>query len=68
MCTGALYWAGIRNVVFACSERRLTEITESGLYISCRDVLRNTSEPVTIIGPLLENEADNIHQQYWVKG
>jgi tRNA(Arg) A34 adenosine deaminase TadA len=66
MCTGALYWSGISSVVFACSERRLTEITGGGLNISCRDVLRNASRPVTIIGPLLEEAADQVHKRYWV--
>src|SRR4051812_19974402 len=33
MCTGAIYWAGIRIVVYACAETRLTEIAGSGLNI-----------------------------------
>jgi tRNA(Arg) A34 adenosine deaminase TadA len=65
MCTGAMYWAGIRTVVYACAETRLTEIARSGLNIGCRDVLRNASEAVTVIGPVLQDEAEILHKSYW---
>ena len=56
MCSGALYWAGIRSVVYSCDESRLGEIVkrkqkggevkelgdkDGGLDVPCRDILRD---------------------------
>ena len=65
MCMGAIYWSGIKTVVYACSEQRLTEISGGGLNIDSREVVANASEPVTVIGPILQNEADILHLNYW---
>lgn len=65
MCMGAIYWSGIRKVVYACSEQRLTEIAGSGLNIDSRDVVANASQQITIVGPVLQEEADLVHLNYW---
>ena len=36
MCSGACYWAGIRNVVFGCREEKLTEITDKNREKVCQ--------------------------------
>jgi tRNA(Arg) A34 adenosine deaminase TadA len=65
MCMGAIYWSGIRSVVYACSEKRLTEIVGGGLNIDSRDVVANASKTITITGPILQEEADLVHLNYW---
>ena len=65
MCMGAIYWSGIRSVVYACSEQRLTEIVGGGLNIDSRDVVAKASQRVTISGPILQEEADLVHLNYW---
>jgi tRNA(Arg) A34 adenosine deaminase TadA len=65
MCAGAIYWAGIRHVVFGCSAKRLGDIAGSGLALACREVLRNAHEPVVVEGPILEELGALIHQTYW---
>jgi tRNA(Arg) A34 adenosine deaminase TadA len=65
MCAGAIYWAGIRHVVFGCSARRLGEIAGKGLALACREVLRASGEEVRVEGPFFEDEAARLHEQYW---
>jgi tRNA(Arg) A34 adenosine deaminase TadA len=53
MCTGAIYWSGIKEVVYA----------------STKDALAKYAGPATIDlrieGPLLEEEGSKVHEQYW---
>ena len=65
MCTGAIYWSGIGRIVFACSEKRLSSLTSSGMHLSCRDVLAAGERRVEVIGPILEDEAMRVHDGYW---
>lgn len=66
MCAGAIYWARIPRVVFACTEARLREITGgSGLNLPCRDVFGRGGRAVEVIGPVLEDEAAAVHLAYW---
>ncbi len=65
MCTGAIYWAGIPRVVFACSEKRLGEIADGSLSLPCREVFARGVRPVEVAGPILENEAAEEHKLYW---
>ena len=67
MCAGAIYWSGIGHTVFACSETRLGEIAGIGLNVPSRAVLQTGARIVTVIGPNLEQEAAEIHQEFWPK-
>lgn len=57
MCAGAIFWAGIRRVVFACACRRHESIFGPSLGVHGRDVLASATPPVEVVGPLLEDEA-----------
>ena len=67
MCSGAIYWSGIGRVVYSCSQERLYSITggEGGLPLSCRDVLEKGRRKVIVEGPLMEEEALQVHINYW---
>ena len=70
MCAGAAYWAGIGRVVYGASERRLKELTGNHpenptLDLPCRDVFAAGQRDVTVIGPLLEDEAAEVHEVFW---
>jgi tRNA(Arg) A34 adenosine deaminase TadA len=65
MCTGAIYWAGISNVVFACSAKRLGEIAGGSLLVPCREVFARGLRPVEVSGPILEDEASEEHELFW---
>jgi tRNA(Arg) A34 adenosine deaminase TadA len=57
MCAGAIFWAGIHRVVFACPSDRHARIFGPALAVHGRDVLASATPPVEVVGPLLEDEA-----------
>jgi len=70
MCAGAIYWAGIGRVVYGLSERRLCALTgdhpeNPTLDLPCRDVFARGQRPTEVIGPLLEDEAEAVHEGVW---
>jgi tRNA(Arg) A34 adenosine deaminase TadA len=69
MCAGAAYWAGIGRIVYGLSARRLKSMTSqgrrSGIDLPCRDVLARGARVVVVIGPLLEDEAAEVHRGFW---
>ncbi len=70
MCAGAAYWTGIGMVVYGMSNQRLFEFTgdqpgRTSFALPCRDILTHGSRPVTVVGPLLEDEAARSHVGYW---
>ncbi len=66
MCSGAIYWAGIRHVVYGFPADRLEEMVGgSGLHRSSRDVLGDATGNVLIEGPILEDAARRVHERYW---
>lgn len=72
MCAGAIYWAGIGRVVYGLSEHRLRGITGNHpenptLDLPCREVFASGQRPTEVVGPLLEPEAEALHDGVWTK-
>ena len=65
MCSGAIYWAGIRRVVFGCSQAVFAEYAGKAIDIPCRLVFSYGDQPTEVIGPVLEDEAVAVHRDYW---
>jgi tRNA(Arg) A34 adenosine deaminase TadA len=70
MCAGAIYWAGIGRVVYGQSERHLRQQTGAHpenptLDLPCRVVFTAGQRAVTVIGPLLEDEAAALNADFW---
>jgi tRNA(Arg) A34 adenosine deaminase TadA len=70
MCAGAIYWAGIGRLVYGLSEHRLRALTGNHpenptLDLPCRDVFASGQRPTEVIGPLLEDEAEALHEGVW---
>ena len=66
MCCGAIYWAGIRHVVFGFPADRLETMTGGvGIHRSSREILGDATEPVRIEGPVLEEAAVDPHRGFW---
>ncbi len=70
MCSGAIYWCNIGRVVYALSEERLLAITgdhpeNPTLALDCRRVFASGQHRVTVLGPLLEDEAAAVHENFW---
>lgn len=65
MCSGSIYWAGIGRVVFACSTGLLAEIAGDPFAIPCKEIFQRGGHEVVVDGPILEEEASQIHRVYW---
>jgi tRNA(Arg) A34 adenosine deaminase TadA len=67
MCSGAVYWSGVRRVVFALSTAQFATMLggTAGLALACRDVFAGAAEPVEVSGPHLEAEARAVHDGFW---
>lgn len=72
MCAGAIYWAGIGRLVYGLSEHRLRAVTGNHpenptLDLPCRGVFRSGQRATEVVGPLLEDEAEALHEGVWKK-
>ena len=58
MCAGAMYWAGVRRIVYAAGQPEIGA-TLGGLLLPIRtaQTLAGASRPVVVDGPLLADEA-----------
>ena len=70
MCAGAIYWAGIGRLVYGLSEHRLRGVTGNHpenptLDLPCRTVFASGQRPTEVVGPLLEDEAEALHEGAW---
>ncbi len=70
MCAGAIYWAGLKRVVYGLSEQALKGITGNHpenptLDLPCRTVFAAGQRQVEVIGPMLEAEAAAVHDGVW---
>ena len=72
MCAGAIYWAGIGRLVYGLSEHRLQKLTGNHpenptLDLPCREVFASGQRPTEVVGPLLEDEAEALHDGAWTR-
>jgi tRNA(Arg) A34 adenosine deaminase TadA len=72
MCAGAIYWAGIGRVVYGLSEHRLRGVTGNHpenptLDLPCREVFASGQRSTEVVGPLLEDEAEALHEGVWTR-
>src|SRR3984893_16646082 len=72
MCAGAIYWAGIGRLVYGMSEHRLRAVTGDHPENPppdrpCREVFRTGQRATEVLGPLLEDEAEALHEGVWKK-
>lgn len=70
MCSAALYWAGIGRLVYGQSEANLKTATGNHpenptLDLPCRAVFAAGQRRVEVIGPMLEEEAASLQQEFW---
>lgn len=65
MCAGAIYWAGIRRVVFGCSVRQLNSIVGGGLEIELREVFESGKYEYEIKDFSDDNIFQSVHKDFW---
>ena len=68
MCAGSIFWGGVGRVVYALSEDGLYVLMGDSphkLLLSCRDVFACGGRPIEVLGPMLEDEARQVHEGFW---
>ena len=65
MCTGAIFWAGISNIVYGCSSFLLGEIAGGTFVVPCRELLKYGKRQISVVGPILEDQGADIHRNFW---
>jgi tRNA(Arg) A34 adenosine deaminase TadA len=70
MCAGAIYWSGVRRLVYAMAESDLLALTgdhpgNPTLDLGCRVVLGSGQRSVEVVGPALAGEAIAVHEGFW---
>lgn len=70
MCAGAIYWAGLKRVVYGLAEHDMKQITGNHpenptLDLPCRVVFAAGQREIEVIGPLLQDEAAAVHEGAW---
>lgn len=65
MCVGKMYWAGIRSVVYALPAEELAALAGRDFLIPCTELFARAVDTVTLVGPLLLNEAREVHLGFW---
>lgn len=65
MCAGALFWGGVRRLVYGLSKSRASEVErekQAGpqLLLECRAVLAAGERAIKVEGPALEHEAEQV--------
>lgn len=65
MCVGKMYWAGIRSVVYALAAEELALLAGRDFLIPCRELFDRALEPVAVTGPLLRDQARDVHLGFW---
>lgn len=65
MCAGAIYWAGIRRVVFGLSALQLGTLTTASFVVEAKNVFSYGREHVELTGPVMTKQCARVHQHFW---
>jgi len=69
MCSGAIFWSNVRRVIYGLSEEKLSELvgwdSEEILHLPCREIFEKGHKQIKVVGPILEDEAREVHLGFW---
>ena len=65
MCSGAIYWSGIGELVYGCPAETLGDIAGSSLVVPSRELFARGTRQIKVIGPVLPEEGAEIHRGFW---
>lgn len=72
MCVGAMFWAGVRRVVFGLSNSRLHQLATApgeprvGFTITAAEIGEAADPPMIFDGPHRQDEAAEAHVGFWI--
>ena len=67
MCVGKMYWAGVRSIVYALPAEELAKLAGGSFLVPCRELFSRAKDRVTVVGPLLVEEARVVHEGFWTR-
>lgn len=65
MCSGAVFWSGIRRLVYSFPATELAGMTGDTFCSSCQPLFDRADEKTEIIGPILPKEGRRPHDKFW---
>jgi tRNA(Arg) A34 adenosine deaminase TadA len=69
MCAGAIFWGNVRRVVYGLGQEGLYSLTRTDsdgvLLLPCRELFSRGKRTIEVVGPLLEDEARDVHVGFW---
>lgn len=67
MCSGAIYWAGLKKIVFGASADQMMKIFSSDEYngFPVKEIYARMAPQVEVVGPVEEKEGLEIHAGFW---
>lgn len=65
MCSGAIFWSGIRRVVFSFSAADLGILANDKFCLPCRVLFDRAEQKTEVIGPILPEEGRKVHLDFW---
>lgn len=69
MCAGAIFWSGVGRVVFGLGSSRLSQLIgqrSEQLFEHCAEVLARGTHRVEVVGPLFEDEAEQVFREGFI--
>ena len=68
-CAGAIFWGNVRRVVCGLSQEKLYGMIEGDneevIELPCREVFAKGKKQIEVVGPMLEEEAREVHGGFW---
>ena len=69
MCAGAIFWGNVRRVVYGLSQEGLYGMingdNEEVILLPCREIFAKGNKQIEVVGPILEDEAKEVHVDFW---
>jgi tRNA(Arg) A34 adenosine deaminase TadA len=65
MCTGAIFWSGIRRVVFSLSALDLGAMTGDRFCGPSEPLFDRAFDKTEVVGPILPDEGRRVHLGFW---
>jgi tRNA(Arg) A34 adenosine deaminase TadA len=72
MCSGAIYWTGIKRIVYGLPESELLKLTGEGnatnptLSLPTEKLFEvGNIKGIEVVGPILQEEARKVHGDFW---
>ena len=65
MCTGAIFWSGIRRVVFSLPAVDLGAMADDKFCGPCNVLFDRADEKTEVSGPILAEEGRQVHLGFW---